>query len=127
MDKNLIEQYREKLLTEKNTILEELKRIADPDKAGRVPGDYATKYPNYGDDPYTEQLDTAPSEEEDYEINLSVTGTLGDRLQNVEAALERIDADEYGICAKCKNEISEARLESNPAAELCVDCARQTA
>ncbi len=40
------------------------------------------------------------------------------------AALDRIDAGEYGWCLKCGLAVAKARLESNPAAPLCVDCAR---
>ena len=41
----------------------------------------------------------------------------------IEAALRRIDEDEYGWCAECGAEISERRLSVDPTAHLCVDCA----
>lgn len=42
----------------------------------------------------------------------------------IEAALRRMDEDEYGWCADCGSEISAKRLEVDPTAHLCVDCAK---
>jgi DnaK suppressor protein len=45
-------------------------------------------------------------------------------LQRVRAALARIDRDEYGYCLKCEEDINPKRLASDPAATLCIRCAR---
>ena len=45
------------------------------------------------------------------------------RLAVLAAALERMDEDEFGYCLKCGEDISEARLDIDPAVTLCVDCA----
>ncbi len=39
------------------------------------------------------------------------------------AALERIEAGEYGYCVTCDEPIAEKRLEFDPAATQCVKCA----
>jgi len=44
-------------------------------------------------------------------------------LQKIEAALARIEEGEYGYCTRCGEDISPKRLEFDPAAPLCVDCA----
>lgn len=44
-------------------------------------------------------------------------------LKRIEAALKRIDDDLYGDCLRCGEEIELKRLEFDPAAPLCVDCA----
>lgn len=44
-------------------------------------------------------------------------------LSRIDAALRRIDEDEYGYCQKCGEEIAEKRLAVDPAASFCVDCA----
>ena len=49
----------------------------------------------------------------------------GIELQQIEAALRRIERDEYGYCVRCGEEIAAARLEHNPAAPLCISCASQ--
>jgi len=45
-------------------------------------------------------------------------------LKRIEAALERIDEGEYGWCIACGEEIAPKRLELDPAASQCIDCAR---
>ena len=44
-------------------------------------------------------------------------------LQKIDAALERIEAGEYGYCVTCGEEIPKARLDFDPAVPSCVDCA----
>lgn len=48
--------------------------------------------------------------------------TAGERAE-VEAALGRVDAGTYGVCASCGRGIPAARLEARPFATRCVDCA----
>lgn len=45
------------------------------------------------------------------------------RVAEVDAALARIDAGTYGICARCGEPIGEGRLAARPAASVCVCCA----
>jgi DnaK suppressor protein len=44
-------------------------------------------------------------------------------LQNISAALERIVNDDYGHCQSCEEVISRKRLEFDPTAVLCIECA----
>lgn len=44
-------------------------------------------------------------------------------LQAIDAALARIEAGTYGICAQCDQPIPRKRLEAIPEATLCVRCA----
>ncbi len=44
-------------------------------------------------------------------------------LRQIEAALQRLDDDEYGLCMDCGEAINPKRLEFDPAALLCIDCA----
>jgi len=44
-------------------------------------------------------------------------------LSRIEAALRRIEDDEYGYCQKCGEEIAPERLRVDPAASFCVECA----
>lgn len=43
----------------------------------------------------------------------------------IDAALARIEEGEFGFCVKCGEEIAPARLEHNPAASTCIQCARE--
>jgi len=55
--------------------------------------------------------------------------TLGDNAEQViseiDAALQRIESGDYGVCASCGREIPRERLEANPWASLCIDCKRK--
>ena len=44
-------------------------------------------------------------------------------LRRIAAALQRIDAGEYGYCAACGEAIAPKRLALDPTAPNCVDCA----
>lgn len=46
-------------------------------------------------------------------------------LEQVDAALTRMDAGTYGVCANCGLSIPIARLRVRPFAELCVPCAEK--
>jgi RNA polymerase-binding transcription factor DksA len=41
----------------------------------------------------------------------------------IEAALKRIDRDEYGICVDCGDPISDERLDIIPQTPKCRNCA----
>lgn len=43
-------------------------------------------------------------------------------LKDIEAALERMENDEYGICQRCEEEISAKRLKALPSAAYCIHC-----
>jgi DnaK suppressor protein len=46
------------------------------------------------------------------------------RLADVEAALARREAGDYGVCESCGRPIGAERLAARPAARTCIDCAR---
>lgn len=45
------------------------------------------------------------------------------QLQLINAALQRIDDDEFGYCQRCGESIDPRRLEFDPTTLLCIDCA----
>ena len=47
----------------------------------------------------------------------------GIQLQKIGAALRRIELDDYGYCTECGDEIAFKRLQFDPAASLCFNCA----
>jgi DnaK suppressor protein len=44
-------------------------------------------------------------------------------LTKITAALKRIDDDEYGLCRECDEPINPKRLEFDPTATHCIECA----
>jgi DnaK suppressor protein len=47
-------------------------------------------------------------------------------LQRIEAALRRIEENEYGYCLRCGEPIAFQRLEVDPANPLCIRCATES-
>jgi DnaK suppressor protein len=44
-------------------------------------------------------------------------------IKRIDAALKRLDEDEFGYCTSCGEDIAPKRLDSDPSAPLCIDCA----
>lgn len=44
-------------------------------------------------------------------------------LEEIDAALERVELGTYGSCERCGRPIGEGRLEARPTARTCIDCA----
>jgi len=47
-------------------------------------------------------------------------------LKRIDAALQRLEEDEFGYCVACGEEIPPKRLDMDPANPVCVDCAQKT-
>jgi DnaK suppressor protein len=45
------------------------------------------------------------------------------QLREIDAALRRIADGSYGECARCEEPIDSRRLDADPTARLCIDCA----
>jgi DnaK suppressor protein len=46
-------------------------------------------------------------------------------MQRINAALQRIDKDEFGMCLECEESIDHKRLEIDPASPFCFECAEK--
>ena len=57
------------------------------------------------------------------EFTLNRLSDDGDRLERIEAALDRIGQGNYGLCEECGGRIPKARLEVLPDTPYCVKCA----
>ena len=47
-------------------------------------------------------------------------------LARIALALRRIETDDYGNCSSCDEPINPKRLQFDPAATLCIDCASRS-
>lgn len=76
----------------------------------------------------TETRQPEREEEAQQERDWITLGPLEDQQQQqlaeIDAALARIEAGNYGICEKCRQPIEERRLRAVPTTELCTSCAR---
>ena len=48
------------------------------------------------------------------------------QLREIDAALRRIDDGSYGDCERCEEPVDPRRLDADPTARLCIDCASST-
>jgi len=60
------------------------------------------------------------------EFTLSLIENEGVTLEQIEAALERVEDGTYGMCEECGARIPKSRLQAIPYATMCVRCASRT-
>jgi DnaK suppressor protein len=70
---------------------------------------------------YADEVDEIQANER-REIGFATRELLVDRVNRIAAALERLDAGEYGLCAECGEAIAPARLQALPEVTTCVRC-----
>jgi DnaK suppressor protein len=101
-------EYRELLEVERASLRAQLAELGYGDAGG-------LKYDsNFAD---TSQVTAERGEAE------ALAGELQEALNEVEAAIRRVDEGTYGRCERCGEPISPARLEAKPAARRCIACA----
>jgi DnaK suppressor protein len=59
------------------------------------------------------------------ELNNQLTSRNHAKLNQIDAALKRIEDKTYGICQDCEEKIPEKRLLMNPYFQTCVSCAEE--
>ena len=59
------------------------------------------------------------------DLGIEEAGRDLEELQEIDAALRRIDEGVYGICEECGREIDQRRLEAQPTATRCIACQAQ--
>lgn len=82
--------------------------------------DYDAKFPDFGD-----KEDENAAEVEVFEKNLSMEKALEVSLFNVNKALKKMEAGDYGVCEKCGAPINPKRLEAFPSATTCMECKKK--
>jgi len=65
------------------------------------------------------------SDNTDQELTLSLLGSDKNVLDQIDAAIGRIEDGDYGRCEKCGGKIPKSRIDAVPYAARCVSCAAQ--
>jgi len=112
----LLKKIKEKLEQDKTKIEGQLEGFAKKDK--NLKGDWDTIYPRFNNN----SLEDEANEVEEYGNLLPVENTLEIELEKINKALGKIKDNKYGLCEKCKQPISSARLEVYPQAVYCQKC-----
>ena len=108
-----IEELKKRLESEKEELLNEIKKIAVKFK-----NDFEAKETVTNTDDVPDIVDQA-DEFENINNNEAILKELEDRLDRVDEALVRIQTGVYGKCVECGGEIEESRLLANAAAKTC--------
>jgi len=104
------EQTKDELQRRRRTILETSRR-ADAEIEGLRSAERVSEFE-----------EGAQSEHEQFTLS-RLTETQRQEILQIDAALARIDAGEYGVCRDCGGAIDPRRLEALPYALLCRECA----
>lgn len=118
LDKKTIDELKNKLIEQKNTITEELSKFTQ--KNTEIKGDFKTEFPQYGNDEEENALEVT-----EYETNLGIEHRLELDLAQINNSLAKIEKNTYGTCEKCDKEIDIARLKAFPEAKFCVKCKKK--
>ena len=95
-----LEQKKAELVARLERITANLRRGYDPDSKERA------------------------KELEDSEVVDALGNEARVELGKISAALQRMDAGEYGICTECGAVIDQGRLDAHLYARKCIECAR---
>ncbi len=105
MNKTQIKEIKEKLIVERDALIQKLKGsdLSIDDAETPDPVDLAVRN-------YSKNVQLAVSENESKQLVL------------IDEALLRIEDEEFGTCLNCEKEINPKRLAAIPWARFCLDC-----
>lgn len=78
---------------------------------------------NHARDPLNADSAEQAAELGNVQVVSAIESEAMQELTDIENALHRLAAGNYGICPTCGEDISPERLEARPACAECVDCA----
>ena len=106
MTKEKIESYKNKLQHERLLVIREIKDFEKP--------------VNLGDD--IDHGDEKTDEVEELSNRFGEENDLKKRLDEINAALGKIEKGNYGICESCDGKIEDEILDIDPESRLCKEC-----
>ena len=107
MDKQKLDDFKKLLLEQRHRALDDFRNdraLGHAERDGAIDSGEAA------------ELDA------DESTALELAGRESDLVEEVDAALQRIDEGTYGICERCGKPISEERLKALPTARYHVEC-----
>lgn len=111
-----LKEFEDRLLSERRRIMKEMGhlettvlKVNQRDSSGDLSG-------------YSFHMADAGTDAIEREKAFMFASAEGRALMEINAALRRLYANEYGTCESCGKPIARARLEAMPYARLCVSC-----
>ena len=105
----------------KKSLLEERERLA-ADLADLEQSGHEALSDMSGENNYRDHMADQGTATFTKELDMSLEENVRDLLAQVDRALARIEAGEYGICTNCGKPIGDERLAAMPAADKCIAC-----
>jgi DnaK suppressor protein len=109
MDKAFVDQMKEKLISLKEEIVNNL--MSESEDFENLVRDMDPK----------DLVDVAADDIDRKTLETLSTNDVK-RLRLIDSALSRIKNERYGICMRCNKKIPRERLEAIPYALMCIDC-----
>lgn len=106
MDFKLIEQFKKKLLSIRDSVTRQINSLRKP--------------VDMGDD--IDSFEEEADEATEMAANAGMVETLKRRAHRVDDALRKMDKGEYGKCEKCGKDIEPQLLEIDPESRYCREC-----
>jgi len=117
MDSEKLKYFEDRLLNEREKVLEELKDLSNTIKSSSI-------NPNGNDSAYSFHIADLGTDTMEREKTFLFASAEGRLLKQIDEALQRIYDHKYGICEMCSEPISDDRLDAIPYTQLCINCKR---
>jgi RNA polymerase-binding protein DksA len=111
----------------KKRLIEERDRILSQMGHGEIVGDEGGSQDDARGElsHYDDHVADSATETFEREKDLAIDDSLKLLLEQVNAALAKIDDGTYGQCDRCHRPIAPGRMEAIPYATLCIECAER--
>src|SRR3989344_9646840 len=100
-----IEAFRQRLEAEKAQLLTRLKELEKPR--------------DFGSDV---EIEEEQEEAKEFSSQVAIAQVLKDRINEIDAAFNRMELGTFGLGANCHRELTAELLAAAPAASLCAEC-----
>lgn len=108
--------------SQKKLLLEEREAYIRQATSLRAEADQLAQDRDPGDVQFDEESGQGDSMNVERERDLALSAQALSSVEEIDRALEKLDAGTYGVCEKCGENIPKERLKALPYASLCVRC-----
>ena len=113
LTKKELDDLRARLLTERQELQEQLTTLEENTFA-------ASQSDMSGEVAFDDETADAGTATFERERDLSIENNVRDLLSKIDRALQRMDANTYGLCDRCGKPIEKARIKALPYVDLCI-------